>query len=196
LQLAQYNCLVKPSLLGAYSKIDPAVDHFNQIDIAIGKTFLADNNVGAARHELKADSQEIIVSLAEQAPLDPHLAHMVGDCVHNARSVLDHLVYQLALLNEAPKEAATKTSFPICLTSKEFRNATNGKVAPFIKVPALTEIEKFQPYKTEDNERDILWILGQLDIIDKHRLLIVAKAQARPTAFKISTADGNPPFCS
>jgi hypothetical protein len=58
----------------------------------------------------------------------------------------------------------------------------------------LTEIEKFQPYKTGDGEGDILWILSQLDIIDKHRLLIVAKPQMRPTAFKISTQDGNPIF--
>lgn len=183
---------MNPSLIGAYAKIDRAVDHFKLIDIAIGKMFLADKDTGAARHEFKANSQELVVSLAEQAPLDPALPLMVGDCVHNARSALDHLVYQLALLNKSPNEAATKTSFPVCLTSKEFKNATERKVAPYIRDTAFREIENLQPYKTGNGDRDTLWILSQLDIIDKHRLLIVAETQARPTAFKISTPDGRP----
>jgi hypothetical protein len=182
------------ALDGAYSKIDRAVDHFNKIDIAIGEMFLAEKDTGTAGHEFKANSQELVVSLAEQAPLDPTLPLMVGDCVHNARSVLDHLVYQLALLNKSPKEAAAKTSFPICLTPKEFKNATKGKIAPFVSKTAFTEIERLQPYKTGDNEKDVLWILSQLDIIDKHRLLIVAETQARPTAFKITTPDGRALF--
>lgn len=182
------------TLEGAFSKIDRAVDHFNKIDIAIGKMFLAEKDANAARHEFKANSQEVVISVAKQAPLDPTLPLMVGDCIHNARSALDHLVYQLALLNKSPQEAASKTSFPICLTPGEFKNATKGKIAPFVTTTAFTEIEKFQPYKTGDNERDFLWVLSQLDIIDKHRLLIVAEAQTRPTAFKISTPDGRPLF--
>jgi hypothetical protein len=96
------------------------------------------------------------------------------------------------LLNNAPKESASKTSFPICLTSGEFKNATERKVAPFISPTAFAEIEGLQPYKTGNKESDLLWILSQLDIIDKHRLLIVAEAQTRPTAFKITTPDGVP----
>jgi hypothetical protein len=55
---------------------------------------------------------------------------MVGDCVHNARSALDHLVYQLAILNHAPEESARKTSFPVCLIPKDFKNAPSGKLLP------------------------------------------------------------------
>jgi hypothetical protein len=179
---------------GASSKINRAVHHFNTIDIAIGKMFLADNDAGAARHELKANSQELVISLAQEAPLDPTIPLVVGDAVHNARSAIDHLVFQLALLNKAPKEAASKTSFPICLTPGEFKNATKGKLAPFITTTSLTEIEKLQPYKTGDKEKDILWVLSQLDIIDKHRLLIIAETQARPTAFRISAPDGQELF--
>jgi hypothetical protein len=182
---------VKP-LSGAYAKIDRAVDHFNKIDIAIGEMFRAEKDGDIAGHKIETNSQELVVSVAEQAPLDPTLPLIVGDCVHNARSALDHLVYQLALLNNAPNDAASKTSFPICLTPKEFKNATKGKIARFVNTRAFEEIERLQPYKTGKKENDLLWILSQLDIIDKHRLLIVAEAQTRPTAFKISAPDGTP----
>ena len=182
---------MKP-LSGAYAKIDRAVDHFDKIDVAIGEMFRAEKDSDITGHKIKSDSQELVVSVAEQAPLDPTLPLMVGDCVHNARSALDHVVYQLALLNNAPKDAAAKTSFPVCLTPKEFKNATKGKIAPFVSSAAFAEIERLQPYKTGNKENDLLWILSQLDIIDKHRLLIVAETQTRPTAFKITTPEGEP----
>jgi hypothetical protein len=116
---------------------------------------------------------------------------MVGDCVHNARSALDHLVFQLAILNNAPADAASKVSFPVYLTPSEFKNATRTKIAPFINSTSFAEIEKLQPYITgNDGVDDILWVLSQLDIFDKHRLLIVTKTKVRPVAFKITVPSG------
>jgi hypothetical protein len=46
-----------------------------------------------------------------------------------------------------------------------------------------------QPYKTSDPENCTLWKLSQLDIIDKHRLLVVIAQEFRLVSWKI-TADG------
>ncbi len=114
---------------------------------------------------------------------------MIGDFIHNLRSALDHLVFQLVV--NAPPEAATRIAFPVCLKDAVFKDITRSKVAPFISATALAEIEKLQPYSTGQGERDILWILSQLDIIDKHRLLIVTKSKIRPTGFTVITPNGD-----
>src|SRR5260370_28200532 len=107
---------------------------------------------------------------------------MIGDCVHNLRSALDHLVYQLAILNKAPASARDKTSFPIFLDQNGFIGVTNKKVKPYVSAEAFAQIERSQPYFTANPselplmERHTLWVLSQLDIIDKHRLILVLYA--------------------
>jgi hypothetical protein len=122
-------------------------------------------------------------------PLDPTLPLIIGDCIHNLRSALDHLVYQLAILNGAGPDAAGKTSFPIYLRPNMFQDVVSKKVAPFISGTALTEIDKLQPYKTPDPENCTLWKLSQLDNFDKHRLLLVVAQEFRLNSWRI-TAGG------
>jgi hypothetical protein len=176
---------------GIRLKLYRAVDHFRDIDVAIGEMFRSENKAKAAGHHYDPDREELIVSLPKQLPIDPRITLIIGDCIHNVRSALDHLVFQLAILNRAEPEAASSVSFPVYLTSGQFRNATKGKIEPFIDASAFTEIKKLQPYETGDGVNDILWVLSQLDIFDKHRLFIVAKHKMRPTAFSITSPSGN-----
>jgi hypothetical protein len=95
-----------PSLDGARAKIERAIHHFKQLDAAIEQLFINERNGSAAAppaYEYKPDRQELIVSRPHSTPLDPLLPLLVGDCIHNARSALDHLVFQLAVLNNAPR---------------------------------------------------------------------------------------------
>lgn len=176
-----------PQLEGVHLKLYRAVDHFRDLDVAIGATYAEQSK--AAGHKVE-NQAELIVTWPEEPPPDPRFALILGDCIHNIRSALDHLVVQLALLHMASSVAIDKTAFPICLSPADFKKATVRKVAPYISGNALTEIEKLQPYSTGDGMQDILWVLSQLDIIDKHRLLIVAKHKIRARSFKVTTGDG------
>ena len=179
---------------GARAKIARAVHHFNQLNLAIDAIFADESNTAAANppaYEYKAERQELIIMRPHGTPLDPALPLIIGDCIHNARSSLDYLVFQLAVLNNAPSEAASMTSFPVCLSPAQFKKSTQGKIAPFISGPALTAIQELQPYLTGNAGRDdILWVLSQLDIFDKHRLLIVTKSKVRPVAFTVTVPSG------
>jgi hypothetical protein len=155
--------------------------------VAIG-AFYAEQSK-AAGHKVE-NQNELIVTWPDEPPLDPRLALVLGDCIHNIRSSLDHLVAQLALLNNATSVAIEKTAFPICLSPNDFKNATVRKVAPYISGDALREIEKLQPYSAGDGVQNILWVLSQLDIIDKHRLLIVAEHKIRARFFRVATESG------
>lgn len=176
---------------GAWAKLDRATNHFDALHSRIALLFPPKQDDATAGHEYNPDRQELIVKLPKATPADPALPLILGDCLHNARSALDHLVFQLAILNRASSAAAEKTAFPICLTSEKFRDATTRKVAPFISGPALTEIEKLQPYATGNaGADDILWVLHQLDIIDKHRLLLVTVSKFRATSFTVTVPTG------
>jgi hypothetical protein len=177
---------------GVWAKLDRARLHLDDLHTCMARLFTPKQDGAAtAAHEYNSDRQELIVRLPKATPTDPSFPLLVGDCIHNARSALDHLVFQLAILNRAPSAAANKTMFPVCLTPEQFRDSTARKVAPFVSGATLAEIEKLQPYATGNADaEDILWVLSQLDIIDKHRLLLVTVSKFRPVAFTVTVPTG------
>jgi hypothetical protein len=176
------------ALEGLRSKLFRAKDHFTDLDVSLGQVLDGVQPNNSESLEPQSDGQ-LVFKMGKLRPLDPRIALIVGDCIHNTRSVLDHLVGQLAILNNCPK-ALTKTAFPVCLTQPEFAGIAKTKVAPFVSAVALTEIEKLQPYSTGNGANDLLWVLHQLDIIDKHRVHIVAKHKVRPIHFTVMADNG------
>ena len=66
-------------------------------------------------------------------------------------------------------------------------------IAPFVHDKALTAIQDLQPYKTGypgTGWMKPLWVLSQLDILDKHRLLVVVARQVRATGFSLTFPGG------
>jgi hypothetical protein len=105
--------------------------------------------------------------------LDPGWLTIIGDCLHNLRSALDHLAWQLVLLDGQKPSFAT--SFPVRRTKDESRPLLLPKVC---RQDILTAIEQVQPYSDVGNPADPpvlnpLWALHRLNIIDKHRLVVV-----------------------
>jgi len=97
----------------------------------------------------------------------------IGTIVHQLRSSLDHLVYQLARINgcSTPK----KTEFPIYHAAQKFEADGRRKIQ-LLAPAAQTIIEALQPYHRGNLfESDPLYQLHQLDLIDKHRTIIFAE---------------------
>lgn len=106
---------------------------------------------------------------------------LVGDCVHNVRCALDHIVYELSggRMAEVPRYA----EFPIFKDKTAFFQRTKkGKAAPgsgLRKIESVTNpnartaIRGLQPFQRPDPLRDLLWILHELNNFDKHRALHV-----------------------
>jgi hypothetical protein len=177
-----------PKLSSVRAKIDRAKHHLHDIDAALKILLGPETNTRVEIvHKFDGERKQLIVNLTKSAPTDPALPLMIGDCIHNLRSSLDHLVYRLALENHADLAAASKVFFPIYLKKATFDKRVEKLVKPFIGSIAFAEIEKCQPYSAYDvpEEADI-WILSQLDIFDKHRLLVVAGQQFAATAFTVS----------
>lgn len=113
---------------------------------------------------------------------------MLGDAVHNLRSALDHLAYQLALdgyqANRPgefiPSGHQRRIMFPIVAVSNDPKRSVEGFYEQVVKtqlryVPdaAAATIKALQPYKRTPNAplTHPLWVINEIDVIDKHRKL-------------------------
>lgn len=124
---------------------------------------------------------------------------VIGDCLHNMRSALDHIVWQLVLANhQAPGKS---NAFPITDTANRFRDICRKRLNG-VSPPAQAIIEGLQPYHHRQNHRNLgpLWTLSELANTDKHRTLNLTAVLAdtmdldvevfRITAVGANTADG------
>jgi hypothetical protein len=98
------------------------------------------------------------------------LSLLLGDILHNLRSSLDHLTWQLVL--EDGGTPGRRTSFPILL--KKGRQPLD--IAGGVSAQALTFIESLQPYNSPSGSphEHPLQILSVLNNIDKHRTFNIA----------------------
>lgn len=143
------------------------------------------------------DASTVIYRVTRVPLIDPIVAAIAGDIVHNLRSALDHLAWQLVLLDGGQPDE--ETSFPL------HESATNKHgnprvliIKPGIRDTAImSAVEAMQPYTEarygHDPRTDGLGIIRRLDNIDKHRLLLtVVHALDRDLPAYWGAHDGDP----
>jgi len=122
-------------------------------------------------YSLKPDPYEIksgdAVQITLPETIPPILAVIAGDVLHNLRSALDHLVCKLAIRNGS--STCTGVSFPFAKNASLFEEEAARKIKP-LSLEAQQFIKGLRPY--EDGNH-LLWTLHRLNIIDKHRLLVL-----------------------
>ncbi len=158
-----------PEFAGCWVKIDRARQHCVELERA------ANEWLETKPYRFRTDYDPVAnvrVIRLEQAPIVPRdLCAIIGDAVHNLRASLDHFVYRIAVIesHQDPPPKAGKLAFPICVTKDGFdrRRQWLGDIS----APMRASLEEFQPFRTHHvNPREsALWILDELDIIDKHR---------------------------
>jgi hypothetical protein len=158
-------------LEGVRLKLTRAEEHLVMLDSQIF-AFLQDEPYTVS-YERKPDGSEHVykVHVAERMPAD--FGVIVGDCLQNMRSALDHLVWQLAIRSGKRTETpARQTAFPVCDTRDAFRaKGTKNKVAD-LTAEDRARIESLQPFQAGVNARNHwLWHLNELSRIDRHQVL-------------------------
>ena len=118
-----------------------------------------------------------IIRVEKEPPL-VRWSLIVGDCVHNLRSALDHLVYAIAIheTKRDPPSDDRRLEFPISDSPDLFtqREWHIKSLSPGVRAA----IKSLQPYNRLHHELPpILGILRDLDDADKHRLINIAIAQ-------------------
>jgi hypothetical protein len=104
---------------------------------------------------------------------------IVGDCLNNLRSSLDHLIWQIVDSNSIA-QASKSNMFPICTTEDAFTKQIKGNRLRGVPAEAVDQIRKLQPFVIENNH--LLLLLSELCNVDKHRDLIYSVAIASDIA--------------
>lgn len=175
--LAQPIAASSPAALhGVVEKLRRAKAHsadlVHRLDSVLGpdkQRFLFDPDGQAGEHAL---------SVFRLPAIEPEWQLIIGDCLFNLRSALDHLAWQLVLLDG--KQPVEKTQFPVRESpfNKNGVRLPRPNLTPEVdSLKILDALEAVQPYVAPhiagDAKTSPLWMLHRLNNIDKHRLLLV-----------------------
>jgi len=145
-------------------KVERAIKHIDELAIAC-KQFIDATPFTLGRDiDPKTGYYNFTVNDLKSPP--PQIGLMAGDAVHNLRSALDHLAYQLVLVNG--HTPSRHTCFPIFDDAAKFSTMDQRKVSGMSRA-AIDAIAAAKPYK---GGNEPLWVVHDLDIADKHHALL------------------------
>lgn len=124
-------------------------------------------------------SGDLVVIAQVRARPPAEWSILVGDALHNARSALDHLAWQLVELHGGSPD---KSRFPFKDGHVGFGEELR-KALPSVPIEIREQVRALQPWRGGD---DRLWLLHHLDIVDKHRLLVPVVAATRGILLQVS----------
>jgi hypothetical protein len=167
---------VDPSLIGVQAKLDRARDHLQALYDELN-VFSASNPHELVReHDPETRTDDVFVKVLRE-PKDPEWGILLGDFLHNARCALDHLVWQLVLLNKA--KPGRWNQFPIAThgaqywsLEKDGRPSMRDRMLRGVAEEHRALIDAVQPYRRgREAKSDRLAILAEFSNTDKHRIV-------------------------
>jgi hypothetical protein len=162
-----------PTLYGVLEKRNWAERHLKLIEQFIGEFFDSDPYSIMTDRDPENGVYHARLVYPKQLPARP-LSLMIGDCIHNMRSALDYMAWELAGADIANME----TMFPIFDTEAGFKTRGLKRIKRLPK-NAQTAIERLQPYNTSyGGDLLALSAINKIDATDKHKVLTVAIAIA------------------
>jgi hypothetical protein len=155
---------------GIRLKIERAKEHILELYKRIA-LFANDEpyEIGAKPHSV-AQIHHTTLYIKSVKPVPDEFSIIIGDVVHNLRSSLDHLIWQLVEAGGGTPN--DRTYFPVCYGSKgaqQYSSAVGAGEIQKMRIGAEKVLLSVQPYVSGN---DTLWNVHELDRIDKHRVLI------------------------
>jgi hypothetical protein len=157
--------------------------HLQAIKRGLLRHFEADEYLmtGEYQRDPNRPTGVVVIDPMTLPEINPRLNTLIGECLHDLRSALDHLAWQLVL--KAKGTPTDNTHFPVKDTDPgrdtKGRPRTPG-VPGGVSVPARALIREAQPYQWGPRYIEHpLWLLHQLWNIDKHRYVIAKGTYGR-----------------
>jgi hypothetical protein len=183
-------------LAGAAEKLWRAQDHLELLVAEVKNLGAGEVKPATFRAEFKPDRQDLVWTFVETVTPPPlRLAVLIGDVVHNLRSSLDHLVFELSFLGTGGKVPSVQSAFPCCHTRSGRRGWDSDRVQKQQLAGVLEKhralIYKAQPcYRRQDatarrrrGKHNAIADLQNLWNEDKHRMVqsvVVVAATVKP----------------
>lgn len=173
-----------------------AWEQLNALDAEI-RAFLDKDDPRPYDVEVKFDSDTGIVTISVKVvtPPNPMWSIRIGEILHNLRSSLDHLAFELYVLSnrkQTPKREE-KIQFPIYWDAKGFDKRGREQYLKNIRSDAVDLIRAEQPFSvaeggTGEGAKSPLWHLKELNEWDKHRTLHLTGTMLEKFNFTFSPA--------
>jgi hypothetical protein len=159
-------------LAGVVAKFNRAKQQFDVLRHEIGAFSDQDPEPHSSRGYFDTKTWEWIERFQVRKAPPLRWGVILGDCVHNLRSALDHLICQLTLLDGGTMDDCAQTQFPIASKSEaQFEAMANHRI-PCLSKRHRALVKKAQPYHAGDGAASHpLDILAELSNADKHRIL-------------------------
>lgn len=172
----------KPDFSGASLKVLRAKRHISDLDAELTRYFSRYPHGVTQLADLEKDRFGWLIT--EIKPLPRHFPLLVGDAVHNLRSSLDYLIAAIAAANG---RTFRDTSFPIVKRKADLPARLKKDVRKAGPI-AQKLVRDVKPYQRGNRA---LYAIHQLDLIDKHQL-IVPVATVQDVTLSTGLFDGKP----
>ena len=153
------------------AKIERADHHITELEQQFTAFCETDSYGTSFQQDAQTGEKVFRVKIRSEIPHD--FSCIIGDAVHNLRSALDHLIWQLAVVSKA--NPGRQHEFPIRKTRSEYK-AKLSRVVQGFPPGAVKLIREAKPYKRRSRRDNHLWLIHHLDILDKHRHLVIGMA--------------------
>ncbi len=153
-------------------KCERAKHHLNTLKKEVARFLRKKPYTVRKEFDVKQGKYLFRVKIARRLPQEDW-GLIIGDCIHNARSALDHLAWELA--GSDPND--TKTQFPVFIDRQRFNRQGLPRISRLKPKPrALALVKWLQPYRRPNPPLDPLWLLQTLDVVDKHKLILITQS--------------------
>ncbi len=153
--------------LNSLQKIKRAEHHLNELIDTISS--YVNTDFCRVSFEDEQSTGQILVKFEMTKSIPLEIPLIIGDAVHNLRSALDHLACEMVSI--AGETISRKTQFLFRDTRQELENSIAQGDLKNIGTDIISLLlDGIKPYKIGGNS--VLYTINNLDIIDKHRLLI------------------------
>lgn len=169
--------ILPKELHGVSAKIARADQSIENLNSLINTLIASNSRLHTVHKHFENDFREFVISASGVAvPVPVDIPIVAGEVLYQLRSALDHLIVALAHKHSGPHRR--KLQYPVCKEKEKFDQfvKNKNKGIPGISPSSARIIEESQPFNEVRPETNFLSILHDLNIIDKHRILLVVNA--------------------
>jgi hypothetical protein len=159
---------------GLAEKLIRTKQNINNLQFEIGEFFKS-----SKYPILPEDDREALLEAIEyhkKLAIPLRFSVLAGEIVHHLRSCLDHIVWHFSTDESYRRDCFRKIEFPIFEDEpldKKSVSRYEGKIKGITDRKVIALIKRLQPYDSPDPIDDPLLIIHKMDIIDKHKELVL-----------------------
>lgn len=157
-------------------KIERAKHHLRDLEVV--RNGFINGNAYRIERETNTETGYNVYRVFDVQTPPADIGSITGDVIHNLRSALDHLAYQLVYVNGATH--TKQTAFPIWDSAAEYK-AQRARRVKGMAQGAIDAIDAIEPY--QGGKGAGLWVLHYLDISDKHHALLTPLINVTEASF-------------